>query len=367
MTDIPTQLPVSEDFKRVAIVDDVFLGPTLSSVKRGLVEFCAFVESEDELPAVLSEKTGCDFRDPQAVDEPALRRLHEAKHQVDEAREPLTELFTTYDQRRGDVDKIVVALTQLGFEPQSFGSISGLLDGEDFNLVFLDYYLENDNESKEIAQKLFRKFRSFIVLMSDKPDPAEYRDIEEDFRRKSYLLRGFFSFVPKGELTDHSGFEKCLDRLPKNATVCKTVQSFVDSIDLALGGPIEEVSSNDGGNEAVLSEFMRTLRSLALHDYAVLCELTLRDEGHPLGDYLIRLLGTFLMQQLMREQSVVASIKELDFMRFDEFLPFVGDTSDALRELYAASISEPVASPWGNHPWEAIPEKPKSENDNAQG
>lgn len=353
MTEDPSknQLPVSSDFERVAIVDDIFLGPKLSTVTQELPAFCAFVESEDTLSDALLDKTGCNFCDAGDVNEQALYRLHKERHHFNEAKESLATLFTDHDQRLGDVERVIFSLKEMGFDPQRFGSVEGLFKGDRFNLVFLDYYLTDDNESLEIAKELFTKFRSFIILMSDKPQPEEYHTVEEDFRQKSCLLRGFFSFFPKSTLTDPSGLEHAINLLPQNAKVCQSVQSFVDAIDRALGGPLPEFTS-DNQTSNVLTCFIRTLRSLALHDYAMLCELTLRDEGEPLGDYTVRLLGALLTQKLLSDTNVREAVQHLDGMRFDEFLPCANEASESLREIYAASIFETISSPWSPHPWE---------------
>lgn len=352
MTDAPSQFSISPDFKRVAIVDDIFLGPKLSTVMRELPAFCAFIESEDTLPDALLDKTGCNFCDAGDVSDQALHRLYEERQHFSEAKDYLATLFAVHDQRLGDVTKVVSSLEDMGFAPQCFGSVEGLFKGDSFNLVFLDYYLTNDDESQEIAKELFTKFRSFIILMSDKPQPAEYRDIEEDFRQKTCLLRGFFSFFPKSNLTDRTGLEHALELLPQNANVCRSVQSFVDSIDRALGGPLPGIGRDGEAGGNVLNCFIDTLRSLALHDYAMLCELTLRDEGQPLGDYTIRLLGALLTQKLLSDKNVREAVQELDGMRFNEFLPCASEASESLKEIYAASIFETVSSPWSPHPWD---------------
>ncbi len=352
MTESTLEVSVSEDFKRVAVVDDVFLGPTVISVGNSLIQFCAVADSDDEFSEALHTYTDCDFREPDKVSDEALQRLFQKREEINDVEDSLELLFADQLQRLADVGKIIDALRERGLDPHCFGSANGLFDDAAFNLVFLDYYLTKDEESQLIATELFVKFRSFIVLMSDKPKPEEYREVEESFRRKSYLLRGFFSFVPKSKLTEQSGLEHCLNLLPQNAKVCQSVQSFVDAIDQALGGPIPELEDPNSSDGRVLNSFICTLRSLALHDYAMLCELTLRDEGQPLGDYTIRLLGALLMQNLLNDKKVRQAVQKLDEMRFNEFLPCCGDASESLKVIYGASIYETVASPWSYHPWD---------------
>jgi hypothetical protein len=193
--------------------------------------------------------------------------------------------------------------------------------------------------------------------MSNRPGAAAQ---EEDYRRKSRLLRGFFHFCEKEELCDRERLGGRLDALPKNHDVCHAVHDFVDSIDQALGGPIAEPVQAEGPAQREpsaghpLAQFMHTLRTLGLQDYAILCELTLRDEGHPLGDYMMRLLGFHLIANLLANSRVRSSVANLDKMRFTEFLPYGEETSASFKKLYADSLTERVVEPWSSHPWEPV-------------
>jgi len=353
MKDVESKGFVSDDFRRVAVVDDVFFGPNRKTVESELSQFCAQVDANNASSEILLELTGNAFTRPEEVDNDAINRLFQKRGELQALTEDLELLFLSHDQRLSDVEKIVSLLEEMDFTPTRFSSAEGLFEGDPFNLILLDYYLRDEGESGQIAQEIATKFRAFIILMSDKPHPGEFDAIEESFRRRSRLLKGFFSFAHKSELKDMARLEKRLNALPKNARVCQSVQSFVDAIDLALGGPLlepEEVENQQGS--MLLNEFAKTIRSLALHDYAMLCELTLRGDGHPLGDYVVRLLGAFLMQKLLENEDVRSAVQVLDEMRFDEFLPFAGEATESLKEIYAASIFETIASPWSYHPWE---------------
>lgn len=353
MTKVTATQQTLTAFSRIAIIDDVYADPNRLAVSENLDEFCASIAAEDE--GVINELhriTGCNFVDASQVDDAAIAALYAKRDGMANLRNSIDTLFLEYDQRRSEVEQIEALLRRHGLDVTSFSSIDNLFGSEPFSVVFLDWQLAKDGESEEIAKQIYREFNAFIFLMSNKPGAAKQ---EEEFRRKSRLLRGFFHFCEKSELCDESQLERRLASLPQDPEICHTVHAFVGAIDNALGGNIDEPA--EGGDEDAetavpLCRFMKTLRTLGLQDYAILCELTLRDEGHPLGDYIIRLLGAHLIAQLMQDSQVRASVEKLDRKRFTEFLPFGSEISDSLKELYASSLVESVSESWGSHPWD---------------
>ncbi len=113
----------------------------------------------------------------------------------------------------------------------------------------------------------------------------------------------------------------------------------------------DEASSPPDAPAGVLPQFMHTLRTLGLHDYALLCEMTLRNEGHPLGDYMMRLLSSHLLAKLLSHQGVKDAVAALDAMRFTEFLPFSDAGSPSFHRMYADATTEAISGPWSQHPW----------------
>lgn len=345
-------------FKHVAVIDDSFARPTSASLESELVQFWAEVSAEDssmELLNSVAEKTLSRVED---FDDEVLEAIFNHRAKLTSIDQHVSDLFQRQDERLQDIQKIIDLLREYGFEVETFSSPDQLFEGGDFSLVLLDLYLDGlkQGASGEIARRIYSEFKAFVILMSDKPDA---HTVEETFRERSRLLKGFFCFCPKGELSDPNLLIRRLEALPRNVDVCHFVHEFVLSVDRAFGGPLDDPSESGKGGvtgSEILYRSVKTLRSLALSDYAMLCELTLRDEGHPLGDYMIRLIGTFVTQQLLSDPSVCSSVFKLDKMRFNEFLPFSGDTSEALKELYASSIVETISSPWGNHPWEPVEE-----------
>lgn len=350
MSEIETQAPKI----LIAIFDDILAPPTREKISPELLkEFCEAVEEYD-LAKTMEEITGVNYLVPDYVDDNHLRLLFETKPPTQIEKE-FNALFLDYVQRKRDLTILTTNLENCGCSVVPCASEEKLFAGPKFPVVFLDLYLEGNDEAEAVrlARRIYSEFKAFVFLMSDK---ANASGLEEEFRRQSRLLRGFFHFCKKDELRDSERVKRYLGFVPSNSQICHAIYEFVDSVEFALGGSIEEPSKDSKSTDKgiVLAQFMKTLRTLDLQDYAMLCELTLRDEGHPLGDYLMRLLVDFLNQSLLQQDGIRESVKKLDQLRFTEFLPFRTEVSDSLKELYAASLFETVANPWAEHPWEIL-------------
>lgn len=334
----------SEQTLSVAIIDDAYAKPDRESVKSALSGFCAAVE-ENDLSQTLLETTGNDFLDTGLVDDQAVAALLDERDSLSGLASNIDSLFEEFARRRNDLDKISEGIKGFkGVSVQTFESIETFKEcDETFRVVFLDYRLKEADESADIAKEVYKKHRAFIVLMSDQPDAASR---EAEFREQTGLLQGFFKYVSKEGLVDPDTVYQTMTFVPENPTVCHAIHDLVDGLEQALAGDGNKVSG-----PAVVG-FMSTVRNLPLQDYALLCELTLADEGHPLGDYIRRLFGSHLVKQVFTTDSVSQSLKDLNSLRFTEFLPLAGDPSDSLKELYASSLVEPITNPWGEHPWE---------------
>jgi len=354
---------------RVAIIDDVYAGPTRDAVKNGLAEFCAEVSADDSLAKLLSDRTQCDFANISNVTDAGIVALFNCRGQLTEIAEKLERLFLEFDQRRNEVVTIEQNLKDHGFADaniKTFQSVEDLFSGEPFQLVFLDLLLaKGEAESQAIAKDIYNKFKAFILLMSNSPiaNPQQI----EGFRRATRLLNGFFTFQAKADLCDVDKFRVQIETLPKNPEVCHALHDFVIALEDALGGaieepPIGEIVSPGGATLSILPQFMHTLRALGLNDYALLCEMTLRNEGHPLGDYMMRLLGAHLLAHLQSNMKVRHAIEALDKLRFTEFLPFDNTHSPSFHRMYADATTETITGPWGAHPWSSVTPTATSES-----
>lgn len=350
-----TELKEDKPRLRIGVVDDAFAPPDRDSVKfADLQTLCEVVEEQDLAERLLST-TGIVAQDPNSISDEQIAVLFDATDQLNDIANEINVVFDDFNRRRKDLDAIVTGIEEFpGVNVERFASKKALEGVDGLSVVFLDYNLKDGvKESKEVARDIYKSHRAFIILMSDKPDAEQE---EENFRRETRLLRGFFRYLPKHRLVDSETVYRTLLFVPENSHVCHTIHDLVDALESTLGGNIKELEQSEIEGEPVKGQavrrFMNVLRTLPLQDYAILCELTLADEGHPLGDYVRRLFGAHLIEQVFATQTVASSLKRLDQLRFTEFLPVASDPSDSLKELYAASLVEPITNPWGAHPWE---------------
>jgi hypothetical protein len=343
---------------RVAIIDDVYADPNLNAVELGLAEFCAEVSADDSMVSLLRERIKCDFTNIGNVTDDKISALYNHRNELTEIDAQLASLFYDFDQRRREVKTIEANLKANGFADENIKTFQSVQDSfsdnDPFQLVFLDLRLKGGvSESKEFAKQIYSNSKAFILLMSNTQVSDQHI---EEFRHDTRLLKGFFAFREKADLCDAEKFGFEIKTLPKEQLVCHAVHDFVNALEDALGGnieapPIDEEESHDGLNQSILPSFMSTLRALGLHDYALLCELTLRSEGHPLGDYMMRLLGAHLLAKLLSHSKVKDAIVALDGLRFSEFLPFGDECSPSFHRMYADATTEVIRDPWSPHPW----------------
>ncbi len=152
---------------RVAIIDDVYAGPRIVDVKDRLEELCAVIEGNTDLEGKLSDLTGCNFGDVRKLTDAAIIALNKYRGQLTEISDNLDELFRDFDQRLGEVEAIEENLKKHGFIASNIKPFHSAKDldsfsGEPFHLVFLDFLLtDGDNESMEIAKRIYEKFKAF--------------------------------------------------------------------------------------------------------------------------------------------------------------------------------------------------------------
>lgn len=346
----------SQKQRQVAIVDDAYDPPSRESMTTdALSTFCEAVGENDWADRV-QQIVGTDFLDPALIDDAAVSTLYDQRVSLGELRAELDALFADFDSRRNDLGRIAEGIAKLEkWKVTTFSSLSEFKESENvFEVVFLDYRLKSADESPQVARNVYEDHQAFVVLMSDRPAAAS---AEKSIRKQQRLLQGFFKYVPKEQLVDPDAVHRTMLFVPDNPIVCHAIHNLVDSLELILGGEIEEVEIDDIEDPPLAGQavgrFMNVVRTLPIQDYALLCELTLADEGHPLGDYVRRLFGSYLVQQVFTTNTVMKTLKELDKLRFTEFLPLAQAPSESLKELYAASLVEPITNPWGEHPWES--------------
>lgn len=341
--------------KTVAIVDDAFDPLSAIDLKKEIYEFldhvtrdgkdgplskelqsfCTTISEKDGIPLLLSSVE--DFNDEILV---ALRRsLHLFPTLRRVAQDTIFEL--QIDKLSPIID-LEEELTKLGFEVLAFGS---KFEFGTFRpqIIFLDYFLGVTENAAAIATARDRiteiyslyeaeEAKPFVVLMSSR----DVSDQQRSFCDEANILYGLVTFAKKEELRSRERLYYYLVSWSLDMPSRHVIQLFVEAIEASL--------------ENARTDFSRQLRSLGIEDYANLQWLSLQDEGHPLGDYMLWLLKEMLAHLVHNNERVLKSQLALDSLQVNRFLPSSSPPSLILAQLYKMALTEPGFKPADRHP-----------------
>ena len=347
MTSIGQESPsVSERLHRagisdVVVIDNTFDTPSISDLVEGELEiFWSAVTGSQQLCQELEElgiETGSWVDDLDERDEKAFDTLWQLRDDGSEIAKAATEhLFGRILEDQERTNRIVELLETLELGVATFGKEVSEPPSP-VKLVFLDYYLGSigDKLSKDrasrVARHIYGQFsdpveKPFFVLMSSVNDVAHEAD---QFRRDSGLLGGLFDFVTKEDLMDHTMLSIKLASWAAGMPDRHKIQSFVETLESSLAKKSRE--------------FMEEVKSLTFDDYAFIQALSLESEGQPLGNYMISLFGSLIVNSILENNDdLLDSRKQLDKMSFTSFVPSQRAPSNHLARIYGLSVAEPI-------------------------
>ena len=196
-----------------------------------------------------------------------------------------------------------------------------------FQLIFLDYYLEDtsDDTSKaeDIASRTARSrtiAQQQIILMSSDPSVGSDR---RKFRSNARVPGVSFAFVAKPELDSSWKIKAHLKMLAKASPHSRAISDYVSSLKTNLTTATEELG--------------QMLGDLDLGDFAHLQILALQADGHPLGDYLSWLVSSHLTS-LTFEGDLRKKQDEVDAIEFDTTLVHPLELSDILTTFHHSAL-----------------------------
>lgn len=320
------------------VIDDAFdvdIADTVSDESRST--FAAEIRND---PAIAQELIafGIDAAAILRKDVHALEALADKRAQLKKARPYVETLLYDYLDRRGLLDDLVRHLKTLKLDVVPLGADQQIPDDLQAQIAFIDFYLdeqtpgsiddrsEDDDPSKNArakARAIYDKSRAFVILMSSREEVAQE---EVAFRKRARLLRGYFQFQAKAALSNDDLLHECLAGLPLTAVFRHTLHDFIDCLDQQ--------------SKAIADKFIDEVRDLGLEDYAQLRQLSLNKDGHPFGDYIVRLFGHFLTSLVLEDSALGAHIESLDSTTFESLLPIQAEPSATLGRIYLASLTE---------------------------
>jgi hypothetical protein len=218
---------------------------------------------------------------------------------------------------------------------------ANLPDLNGHQLVFIDYYLEGSKaDDGSLAEKIAgeveknrnRDKPQQIVLMSSF---EKVRTFRAKFRQAAGVDGSAFSFVAKGDLDQQWKVRAHLEMFARALPHSRSIAAY-------LNAAKENMKKAQDQLAALLDD-------LDLGDFAYLQNQALRNDGHPLGEYLSWLLSSHLASlafehDLRKEQAVV------DAMDFEKFLVSAAEPSTVVATFYHSALFARNQGPIGPHP-----------------
>lgn len=347
----PVQHPLHASIARhhirsVAVVDDAFDRISLISFQEG--EEKEFLDALNESDAVLRSfhklVSDQDREDPVAkkdITDQVVNVLWEKGRSDSGLSDVLRRtLFRVHEQKVLQVEQLCAFLgNDLKIAKIERYGTTAKLPKRHFDMAFIDYRFGPSRQVDSVkravrwASHLYQKSQAFIVLMS-----AEKQAFvsQEDFRRDSELTKGLFEFLDKKEISDEGKFCNRLNSFCAGLGTRKEIHDFA----------VAAVAACD----EALKELKRSIHGLGLEDYAYLEQISLRADGHPLGDYMLWLYGEYFAHNLAKSDGLQPARKSVNALKYEQFLPLQRPPSVMLATMYSAAITEPVHEGWGPHP-----------------
>lgn len=322
---------------KALIIDDAYDLPTQETHKSEISEFWGTIERDENLIAELLQLKP-DLVGEDDVDDELLSLLWNKRNELPRLKKIIHEvLFIGKISDRAILKGLEDYLSLLEITPYPIG-IDDDEPLEEFKLIFIDYFLGPDavlatTKAKNLYNRAGNDKKPFIVLMSNKGDAYEAKDV---FRKESGILGGLFGYFPKSDMNETGNLDFHFMMWALGMPRRHEIQRFVDALEEAT-----KVASK---------RFIEYLRDLSFEDYVNIASLSLKKEGHPLGDYMLWLFKSLFAYLLHDNPNVIAEQKKLDSLTFDNFVPSQSNPSKNLTEIYCRALLEPAIEDVTHHP-----------------
>ena len=330
---------------KIVVIDDAYDPPVRDDLTPGDIE--SFWAETQLSSAAKQELSSIGFKgnSPDDIDNLLIQKLWEKRDALGPLK-PICEkgLFQVIGAKYDYLEEFSKYLTDdLGLEIRHLGSKHDAEQAKG-GLVFIDYYLgptqdpESVNRSVNAAKNIYAacsgvSAKPIFILMSSKP---VNQNMIDDFRDRSGLLGGMFYFVVKEHLADRTKLLLHLGAFVIALPTGHTIQRLVE----AFGTAIQETSD----------KFLKAIQTLSLADYAYIQKLSLQEDGHPLGDYMLWLYGAYFGHLLFESSRVRTEREALDKLNFNDLPLIQTEPSQLLTEIYKTALFDLNVGDVGAHP-----------------
>ncbi|MHA7775981.1 hypothetical protein [Roseibium sp. M-1] len=335
--------PAAPSFAAIALIDDG-LQP---------MSFDLIPESEREAVFALLE-------DAEVLEDLAVRGLNPAAVEAapDEAIEALTDptmanglafakisdvSATTQRmiERRQTMRAIAASIRNAGeCEVIEFGPDDDLSEIARFDLVFIDYYLEDtaidgsraEQIAGQVQERRDHNRQQQIVLMST---IEGVRAMRSEFRRNARIEAASFAFVSKQDLDEDWKVKAHLEMLARGMQHSAALGDYISAVKASARNAAEALST--------------AIDDLDIGDFAYIQRIALHADGQPLGDYLSWLLSSHLTA-LAFESELRTQQAAVDKMEFEDGPLSPSEPSVAVASLYHNALFSRNLGALGGHP-----------------
>ncbi len=349
----------SKGIRRVVVIDDCFDDAGNIVKPEAVEDFYTRIQNADNATALL-KRLGevCERPVHSSEDLPSevitqLDKDPELRKPFDSAWEPVAQSLQTYG--RHQLDAFLKCLEEdLGLEVDRLGTLD-VQPGSEAEILFVDYVLDSNvrpkdpldpttaepgvsramKRIKEIYDGYEESAKPVVVLMSNHPEGAE--EGARKFCQDSDLLPGVFFFAPKRELKDPFALAFKMRAYAMASETGHSLQRFIHRLKKEAG--------------SVTERFVEEVQQLGVSDYAYIQNMSLREDGQPLGEYLTWLFSCSLTQRLFAE-TLRKERMDLDRVVYPEAqeLPSPDDLSKLVADLYNCAVFDTSTRTLGPHP-----------------
>ena len=356
-TDAVHMHPVTERLLEAGItsavvIDDAFDLPAVDDLRAEIGDFWAGIIREERALAELRVMKP-DLDSEEDIDEELINELwgRTLREELSFLSVPCkTVLFHRQLEGHSELVTLVANLSKIGITPILIGTGEDL-PGDELKLFFLDFFLGKDPTppspaaveqaiqqlvsgtvehpsilaSMDKAKEILRRFDdAYIVLMSSKDGVEDARD---KFREVTGLIEGMFDYASKEQLAREKDLYLKLGLSAAGLPVRHDIQRFINALETS----VKEASE----------EFVTRIKSLSIEDYSYVNSLSLRTEGHPLGDYMSWLYKSLLAHLVHDNDQVIEAQKRLDSIDIEKYVPLKRSPSLHLADIYRLALTEP--------------------------
>ena len=356
-----------KEIKKVVLIDDFYDPRDITELySNEIPDFIEnlLLEENEEAFEELTDLFGKEITDPNQFNNEFLNKLWDNFENLEKLNPLLNEiLFPIFIEKKSQLTKITEILdTEFCLDVEKVGITNLDIDKHvgDSSIVFIDYFLGEDDisyinseEEREmpdsvkravnIAKSIYDKFSQekmpLIILMSS---VNQVSDVEETFRIDSELLKGMFYFVSKDELGVYEKLSLNMATWAQTIPLSVEIQSFIKTLESS----IKSVSEN----------FIKEIKSLRLEDYSYIQNLSLQQDGQPLGDYMLWLFNSYFGHLLFEsDEPMQAQQKVVDSLYHSKIPPSHTLPSEHLRKIYESALFNVKVSDTAPHP--SVPEE----------